>query len=143
MSIRRNGLKVLGLSFVAVLGLMAFMAVGAQAEESGGKWTYLNGATLETLPNEQGLGGELDSADGTLLTKIAGVTVEFLCTAFTVTEGKLLTGGTALGSLKFSGCTTKLNGATSAPCKPNANGTESGVIKTLKILGTLLLHKLS
>jgi len=122
------------------------MAIGAgiaQAENSGGSWTYINSAgELKILPNEQPINYNLDSATSTLLTKIAGVKVEFICTGIAATEAKLLTGGTALGSLKFSGCSTKLNGATSVPCKPNAEGKESGVIKTLKMVLTLLLHKL-
>jgi hypothetical protein len=139
----RLGLKALGLCAL-VVGLMAVSAGVAQAESSGGSWTFLNGATLEVLPNNQTIGGAFEpSTDGTLLSTIAKKELEFLCTAFTVTEGKLITGGTVLGSLTFSGCTTKIGKVTQASCEPNAKGIHPGVIETLKIKGTLLLHKLT
>jgi hypothetical protein len=138
------GLKALGLCVLAV-GIMAIsFASVAHAEESGGSWTFMNGAKLETLPNNQTIGGEIESGtDGTLLTKIGGNAVEFLCTSFTVNEGLLITGGTAAGKLTFHGCTTKINGTTQAKCEPNAGGVHKGLIETLALKGTLLLHKLT
>jgi len=47
MNYRKQGLKAFGLSFVAVLGLMAFMAVGAQ-----GAFLYLEGGVTKTLAVE-------------------------------------------------------------------------------------------
>jgi hypothetical protein len=139
----RAGIKALALC-VLVIGLMALSASAAQAEETGGSWTFMNGAKLETLPNNQTIGGEIESGtDGTYLTHIGGNLVEFLCTSFTVNEGLLITGGTALGKLTFHGCTTKINGATQAKCEPNAGGVHPGLIETLKLKGTLLLHKSS
>jgi hypothetical protein len=123
---------------------MALTAGAAQAEESGGKWTFLNASNeLKELPNNQTIGGEIEKGThGTLLTHIGGNAVEFLCSSFTVNEGLLITGGTALGQLTFHGCTTKINGTTQAKCEPNAEGVHPGLIKTLKLKGTLLLHKL-
>jgi len=123
---------------------MALGAGIAQAEESGGKWTFINGSgELKELP-EESFGLKLDSASGTLLTKIAGVTVEFTCTGTHVVEiSEYFVGGFSIWKTVHLFCITKLNGATAAACKPNAGGKESGVIKTLKLKGTLLLHKLA
>jgi hypothetical protein len=138
----RLGLKLLGLCAL-VVGLMAFGASAAQAEESGGKWTFINtSGVLGELPNNQNIGGKLETGtDATLLTEILKKKVEFLCTSFTVLEGKLITGGTALGKLLFHGCTTKVGGVTQAACEPFV-GANKGLIETNKIKGTLLLHKL-
>lgn len=139
----RLGLKALGLCAL-VLGLMALSAGAAQAEEPGGSWTYLKaaGKELATLPNEQTIGGTLEGVSGTMLTKIGGNEVEYTCTSFTMNEGKLITGGTAKGSLTFHGCITKINKVTQPKCEPNAEGIHPGLITTLKMKATLLLHKL-
>jgi hypothetical protein len=139
----RLGLKLLGLSAL-VVGLMAFGATAAQAEESGGTWTFINAAKeLKELPSPEALSGNFETGtDGTLLTTILKKSVEFLCTAFSAT-GNLLKGGTALGTLDFTGCSTKIGGVNNPACVPNAGGTHPELIITLPLLATLLLHKLT
>jgi hypothetical protein len=136
-------LKLLGLCAL-VVGLMAIGASAAQAEESGGKWTFINGSgVLSELPDSEPFGIRLDATSVTLLTEILKKKVEFTCTSLEAVEGKLIKGGTVLGKLTFKGCITKIGGATQKACEPNAEGKNPGVIKTNKIKGTLLLHKLT
>ena|SRR6188472_809373 len=141
MKTKTTGMKAAGLCAL-VIAAMAVSAGSAQAEESGGKWTFINASgELKELP-EESFGLKADGGSFVVLSTIAGMKVEFICAGIAFNGAKLLVGGTALGSIRFNLCTTKLNGTTSAACKPNAEGKESGVIKTLKLLGTLLLHKL-
>jgi hypothetical protein len=66
----RLGLKLLGLCAL-VVGLTAFGASAAQAEESGGKWLYTDGTNVVGVPEGEAFGGEFEaSTDGTLLTEI-------------------------------------------------------------------------
>ncbi len=108
MSNTKKGLRALGLSFLAVLGFMAFAAGAAQGQLAG---KYLDA------------GGEL--AVGTTLTGnheggflallIAKLNMAILCTATDVEEGVVTTklnagpphtAGTAHAKIKFLGCTT-------------------------------------
>jgi len=151
----RLGLKALALCGL-VLGLMAFIVSAAQAE-AGAKWNVVKAGTSELIEVKEGgllpfVGikeiEKLKEANGeevkhaVLLTKIAGVKVEFLCTGAELTGTKLEKSGslTSGGKVKFTGCLTKLNGATSAPCEPKAGGTEAGVIVTGPGKGLLVLH---
>jgi len=140
----RLGLKALALCGL-VLGLMAFTASAAQAE-AGSKWLVLDKSGVrvdEKAGLEFFVDGEIENSDGTLLTKIAGVKVEFLCTAGKISNGKLVpsTGSIEKGAkVKFTGCITKLNGATSGPCKPNNEGKEEGVIATKSGHGLIVLR---
>jgi hypothetical protein len=137
--------KVFGLCAL-VLGLTAINVNIAQAENTGGSWTYKLGGVLNTFAgslHEPTLGGEIDGTHGVLLTKIAGLKVEFLCKKFTVNEGKLQLEGKVLGALTFHECITKINEATQAACEPVAEKVSKGLIKTLKIKGQMLLHKLA
>jgi hypothetical protein len=137
-------LKLLGLCAL-VLGLMAVGATAAEAEESGGKWTFINGSfSLQELPNNEAFGAELETGTHlTLLTQILKKNVEILCKSITVRNGRLFTGGTLLmESLVFHECITKVGGAIQAACEPNAKGLHKGLIESLPIKGTLLLHKL-
>jgi hypothetical protein len=86
---------------------------------------------------------EIEGNDATLLTKIIGIKVEFLCTTLQAISAKLEPKGVvSFGSqLKFAGCTTKLNGATSGACEPLSEGKEPGVIKTKLLKGLLVLHE--
>ena len=70
------------------------------------------------------------------------------CTAIKAVNAKLIANGSigkALGSVngsaKFTGCITKLNGATSAPCQPKAGGV-AGVVITKLGHGLAVLHEL-
>ena len=141
------GLKALGMCAL-VLGMMAVWAGAAQAEETGGSWNYINALgqlkTFEGALHEPSIGGEIENPPATLHSKVLGGTeLLYHCTGVTVVGGKLQLGGDVKGSLVFTGCTTLINGVTSANCKPKAEGKEEGVIKTVPILALMLLHKLS
>ena len=145
----RLGLKVLGLCAL-VLGLMAFGAAGAQAEvgahwnviEASGKLVQIPGAN-DLLPQMEVK--EIENNTGELLfTTAAGTKVALLCTTVKFDEGGLLqaNGGISLGRVLFTGCITKLNGVTSAACKPKSGGAPSGSILTEKFKGLIVLDKL-
>jgi len=100
MSQGRHGIKILGLSLLAALGLMAF-AASAQA----GEWLINTGVggTHKTF-TEHGIASETvlgTVAAGKLLVPSLSLTV--LCTGGTFT-GTILLGGTAHASVLFSGC---------------------------------------
>jgi hypothetical protein len=141
----RLGLKALILCGI-LASLSAFTAAGAQATPGAHWWLVkptdgkLVELTATALLTQEGT--------GKLLTKIAGITVVFECTSGASTGGQVEKEGSVSKSnggftIKFSGCTTKLNGATSAPCVPNNEGKESGVIKTKLLHGLIELHELS
>jgi len=117
---------------------MAF-AASAQAEATS-NWK-VNGANVNStlLPEVQVK--ELENKTASLLfTTSGGTKVEILCTAVALSNTKLkTTGSTTEGTATFSGCLTKLNGATSANCKPKGGGGASGTIITKKSLGLLIL----
>jgi hypothetical protein len=145
---RKRGPKAIGLCLLAALGAMTFATASAQAEKNS-YWALLNAANTLVkvgVPNDTLLpsleaGMAAEGADGVLLTKVAGIKVEILCTEIGLpnAETKLLLEGKILGRARFTGCATKLNGVTSTPCKPHT-GTEKGVIITLKLKGLIELH---
>src|ERR1044071_4646740 len=142
----RLGLKTLGMCAL-VLGLMAVWVGAAQAEETGGSWTYEIGGLLKTFEgalHEPSVNGALEAGtEAVLHAKVLGGTeILYECTAVSIVGGRLQLGGDIKGSLVFSGCRTLLNGVLSNNCKPKAGGTEEGVIKTVPILALMLLHKL-
>jgi hypothetical protein len=113
MNYRRNGLKVLGLSLVAVLGLMAFMAVGAQAN-----WLILEGAKVV----ESDAVVEVEKhTEGNLLVK-EETNLEILCSVVeTDPTAKILLlekSTIAHGHLIFKTCKTWQAGKESPNCKP-------------------------
>ncbi len=99
MSQGRHGIKVLGLSLLAALGLMAF-AASAQAtgefliEEGGVKKTF-----TEHKIAEESVSGTV--GEGLLL--VPGLPLTIKCTGGTF-SGTVLLGGTAHASILFSGC---------------------------------------
>jgi hypothetical protein len=129
--------------------MMAFGAGAAQAE-TGAAWLLAekepNSGLIALLDAEVGLEKE---TTGILHSKILGIAVLFECEGIATVNAKLLPNGsigektgTVSGSkIKFSGCITKLNGATSAVCEPNAGGTEKGVINTTAGHGLIVLHE--
>lgn len=146
----RTRLGILGL-FAVIFGMMAFGAGAAQAE-TGAAWLL-----AEKEPNS-GLITFLEAAveleaetTGILHSKIGGVAVLFECSKISTVNAKLLANGSigekegaVKGSkIKFSGCITKLNTVTSAPCVPKAGGTEEGVINTNAGHGLIVLKKLT
>jgi len=119
---------------------MAFMASTTFAETGAHIWVVNNQGQLVELSVTGG--AELDTT-GVLLTKIAGVKVEFSCTAGSAIGLKTEANGT-IGKgakIRFTGCTTKLNGVLSSACEPRV-GAEKGVITTNAGHGLVVLHKL-
>jgi hypothetical protein len=128
-----------------VFGAIAFSATAAQAEV-GAQWLLAEKAPGTNLVKflEASVGLE---AETTLVlhTKIAGTAVLFLCTQAEAVNVVLKANG-SIGEgakIRFSSCTTNLNGVTSKPCEPNNGGTEPGVIMTSAGHGLLILHKLA
>jgi hypothetical protein len=76
----------------------------------------------------------------TLTTKIAGVATEFSCTGISLDSSLIETEGKSTGKALFSGCITKLNGTTSAPCEPLTKAGK-GLIASNALKGQLLLHE--
>ena len=144
----RLGLKALGLCAL-VLGMMAVWAGAAQAEESGGKWTYINPTTSELKTfegalSEPGVEGVIEKETvGILHAKVLGGTsLLYECKEVTVVGGKLKPGGIVLGKLVFHKCETFLAGVLSKNCNPNAGGVHPELIETNLIKGEMLLFKL-
>jgi hypothetical protein len=148
----RLGLKALGMCAL-VIGLMAVWAGSAQAELTGGKWTYEPSAgvvkTFEGTLAEPEVSGKLEKETTAVLhTKVLGGTsLLYECKAVSVIGGKLkaelnkekvlVSNGEVLGELTFTGCEAFLGGALSKNCNPVGE-----TIKTKKIKAFMLLHKL-
>lgn len=158
----RPGLKVLGLCAV-LLGVIAVTAGSARAEatsfwtmvSSGGVLTKITTEALlpevqikeiEELKSETDPGKHL-----VLLTTIgaANTPIAILCSTLELMNvagtaaPKLLREGGLLGKAKFTGCLTKLNGVTSAPCKAHSKGSPEGTIVTELIKALIKLHVLT
>ena len=148
----RSRLGLLGLCAM-VLGLMAFGTAGAQAEV-GAKWLVLtSGGVLKT-------GAELHASvqlktdvAGVLHSEILKIKTLFLCTTIEAVNAKLqeegiignsvvTVGGLKEGrgsKVKFSGCTTDLNGVSAPECTPEDKSAEGGKGIILTKLGHALL----
>jgi hypothetical protein len=111
MSYRSNGLKVLGLSLVAVLGLMAFLAAGAQASEQAWLVEAKDITAPQKVIGKVHVEGNLEVEKETNL--------EILC-AVIETENLELINATveAKGKVKFKTCKAWQAGAEKAACKP-------------------------
>ena len=116
MSYRKYGLRAFGLSIIAVLGLMAFMAAGAQAS-----WLYLlSNGTLDELTSGTELVEVLKDEEGNLLLsngieiKCAVVKGEDLLLEGSTEKGKAL----AKGKVAFSECKTFNKGVKAESCNP-------------------------
>jgi hypothetical protein len=96
------GLRAFGLALVAALGLMAFMAVAAQAENltDGGKpgLFLVNGAAAAA-----GVAFEVNQ-EGTGALSVPGRNLGILCTSGVI-KGEFKSDTEALGNAKFTGCT--------------------------------------
>jgi len=95
MSFRKHRLKVLGLSFLAALSLMALSAGGAQAG-----YLILNASGVASELHATA-SGEIDLL-GVLL--VPDLNFEVVCHEFEVKEGLILTGGVAHAKLLFKNC---------------------------------------
>jgi hypothetical protein len=126
------------------LSVMALAASSASAEVGARVWVINNSGELANLPVN--FEWTSDTALMGISAKIAGISVEVSCTSlefikmnYSGENGTFEKGA----KIKLSGCTTKLNGATSAPCEPKNAGTEKGVVLTKGIHGLVRLHTLS
>jgi hypothetical protein len=129
MSHRKYGLRVIGLCLMAVLGLMAFSAVGAQAAE------FLVNKKPIVKPLLPEIQAEIDTLN-TLLTKLSGgQTIDIDCLEVKVDTGLLHENGDGLGTILFSNCSTKVNGTLTPGCKPLGEP----IIATA--LALVILHK--
>jgi len=157
----RTKLGLLGLCAM-VFALMAFGATGAHAEK-GAKWLILN------AKGELKTGAELNApinlrtdTTGILHSEILKIKTLFLCTTIEALNAKLLAEGAigntlsenpetklllGLGSrVRFSGCTTDLNGAAAPECTPKDTTPElggEGIILTKLGHALLKLHELA
>jgi hypothetical protein len=126
-----------------VFGLMAFGSTVAQAEV-GAKWLFAekapNSGLVPFLLASVGLEAE---TLGVLHTKIAGISVLFLCPVIEGLNIKLTTNGSIEEGMliDFLNCTTDLNGVGSKACEP-AGGGKAGVITTKELHGLIVLHEL-
>jgi hypothetical protein len=137
MSYGKHGLKALGLSFVAVLGLMAFMAAGASAA-----FLYLEESMTKTLAVDS---EPVFSAHTDLTFLIPAENLKFLCQRVvsdpTAPITLLANSTVAHGHLLFKECEafTISTNILQKNCTPSSPGTAAG-----EILGTglaeLILH---
>jgi hypothetical protein len=153
-----------------LLGLMAIAAGPAQAEVNA-KWAILKAnGELVTIANPlndpKGIGDTLlaeilvkeieelkdEKEPGkhlVLHTEVAKSPVLILCGKMELENAdgtglpKLLLEGKVLGRVKFTECSMKLKGTTSAACKPHSTGAPEGTILTLLIEGLIKLHELA
>ena len=150
----RSRLGLLGLCAI-VLGLMAFGTAGAQAEV-GAKWLILNKAGEVKQGSTLHASVQLKTdVNGVLHSEILKIKVLFLCTTIEAENAKLQEEGIignevitkeglkeGKGSkVKFSGCTTDLNGVTESKCIPTDPVGGAGTIITKLGHALLKLHE--
>jgi len=122
---------------------MAVWAGAAQAESTGGSWTYLNAAgelkTFEGALSEPEIGVEIDVALVMHSEALEGTKILYECKKISAAAGsKLKPNGILLGKLIYAECKAFLNGVESKPCEP-----KEGKITTNLLKGQMLLHKLA
>lgn len=136
----RIGFKILGMCSM-LAGVTAFSSGAAQAE-IGASW-MVNGANVTDtlLPTVQV--GEIENKTGSLLVKISGASVTFLCTGAELIGAKLELNGSVASTVKakVTGCITFLNGTLSGPCKPKSEGQPLGSIISNEGKGLSVLHE--
>jgi len=131
-------IRILGLC-AFVLALLVLMNNVVEAE-TGATWK-VNGASVGALEPQLEI-SEIESESGGLSFKTAGgKEVEIACTAAKISEGGRLTsnGSISAGRVLFTGCTTAVNGAVSASCKPRSSGKSLGEIQSEKAMGLIVL----
>ncbi len=131
MRIRKHHLVFLAICFTATVSSSLLVTAKAEAAPT---WTI--GPKAE-LPAE--LSAKAEKAL-VLTTKIAGISVEYSCTGISLDKTLIEAEGKGTGTALFSGCITRLNGATSTPCEPKV-GTEKGKIASKALKGQLVLHE--
>lgn len=124
--------KALSLCLMAALGLMAFLASGAQAE-----WLLEGKVITENTPFH-GVIHPLEKEPKTkhLVLLVPAKEIEILCAKLVIDEGVLLSGASlaALGLLLFSECETFQKKVLSKGCKPKEP-------IDAKVIGKLILHE--
>jgi hypothetical protein len=124
LKLRLRAMALCGL----LLGLMAFTADTAHAEEGAHIWVVNAEGQLKDLSVQ--IEADADTTM-TLTSKIAGISVVFSCTKIALSGVKTIAGtGTSEkgGKIIFTGCTTKLNGTTSTPCEPVDEGKKGTIV---------------
>jgi hypothetical protein len=139
----RRVLKLISLSVMLMVAL-AVIASAAQAEENA-KWLILTATGLVKTGEELQaiLESALENADGSLLTKIVGIKVKFLCSTATLVGANLEGGGkiTSGFKIKFTGCATYLNEELAPECETHSSGQSVGTILTNELKGLIVLHE--
>jgi len=118
MNDRKQGLKALCLSFLAVLGLIAFTATAAQAS---GNW-MINGSALKSNESISG------ASEGSSVFKVPSIKLEISCKEATV-SGTLELNGLGKETMTFTKC--------ESPGLPGCSPIEP---ITAKFLSEMLLH---
>lgn len=108
---RKYGLRALGLSFLAALGLMAFVAASAQALV----WDL----NLKEITQEVEFDGNQKGV-GLLLVPNQNIVIH--CATGTISEGRLRLDNTAHATLEFSSCLTLQNGVNLKNCGDEVAG---------------------
>ena len=126
MSNAKRGLKALGLSLLAAMGLMAFLAAGAQAT-----WD-INGT--EIAANEPINGNFVTGQEGLLLVPAQNLVIH--CKTFKIETGSQLLALPALDAdlnIQYEECKTLVKGSENVGCKPE--------ILLVKALVLIFLHE--
>lgn len=134
----RSRLGSLGIGAV-ILCTFALAVTGAHAE-TGANWSILtSGGEFKTGGElKASINGEMEGF-GSLLTEVSKVLVDISCSSGAASGMNLGASGSLSGKVEFSGCSTRLNGSTSSPCKPHSTGSFSGTIVTSSLKGLLVL----
>jgi len=139
MTRSRHAIASLGL-LVALLGVMAFGAGAAQAEE-GNHWKVGTNTLINDTLKPEVIVEKIENETGSFLTEISKIKVKILCKEMKLKEVYLLANGRiSHGLAYFHKCVLYLNEKLSAPCEPFSEGT-SGLIVTDKFKGLLSLHE--
>jgi hypothetical protein len=130
MSNQKPGLRLLGLSLLSVLGLMAFMAVGAQAE-----WLILLAdKTVHVLKAGENESVKVSAHTASKLL-IPAKNLEIVCEALEADDLLLIGGGSlAEGKVKFTKCKTYTIGpplTEQTKCKPDEPIVAGGIVHTV------------
>lgn len=127
----------------AALGVLAFGTAGAQAE-IGAQWLFAERFGSNLVPFLPAFIRLETDVPIFLHTEILKIKVLFTCTTTTAENAELKANG-SIGEgakIKYSGCTTQLNGVTASECEPKAGG-EKGVIRTNGLHALMRLHELA
>jgi hypothetical protein len=133
-----SSLKLLGL-YALVLSVMAFAASAAQAEE-GAKWLILTsgGETKDAANLKASLDAQVENSHKTLLTRVLGTHVLFLCTGTTFVSIFLDSNARIVGGrIVYTGCRMLLNEELSEACEPHSVGSPVGTVETNEVKGLL------